>query len=161
MLKFRETTQLFQIEPFPWVKLCDFGLATSNDSIIKGQLGSPITMDTRVLKGENYTDRADLFSVGCILYGLIYKKYPVQKFNSFDEIIKMHETNKINYNLEKDMTSEYKPLIELSKYLMEQTDKQLKVNERRDNEVFWREFKKHPVVKECMDVANEKMKLYD
>ena len=151
---------LEQTEPFPWVKLCDFGLATGNDSVISGVAGTPLTMDERILKGENYTDRADLFSVGCILYALMYKQYPGENCTNIPQLLAMMNEKAFDYTLHENMPHDYLPLIDLAKMLLEQSDKKLKQGERRDNEVFWNEFKKHKVVKECIEFANKKLKMY-
>ena len=57
-----------QVQPFPWLKLCDFGFARTNDTVMMTVAGTPFTADPNILKGQGYTDQAELFSMGCIIY---------------------------------------------------------------------------------------------
>ena len=158
-------------EPFPWIKLCDFGAARSNDSLMTTVHGTPVTADPRILKNNVlYTDRAELFSMGCIFYFLLYKKYPcADLLNDLDEdadlddmkklIVEMVENKQIVYGIPM-RKMEYKPFVDLTRFLIEMTDKPLKQGETRNNEVYWDEFTNHPFAMECMSFAEEKMKQF-
>lgn len=53
------------------VKLGDFGFckSLSNDTdMTSTMLGSPIYMAPEILKGENYTSKADVWSLGVVLF---------------------------------------------------------------------------------------------
>lgn len=65
------------------IKLADFGLARQIDpeSLAKTYVGTPLYMAPEVLslkykKNERYADKADIWSVGCIVYELISGKRP-------------------------------------------------------------------------------------
>ena len=75
------------------VKLADFGLARQIDpeSLAKTYVGTPLYMAPEVLslkrgKHERYSDKADIWSVGCIVYELITGTRPFNAF-SIDELI--------------------------------------------------------------------------
>jgi serine/threonine protein kinase len=53
------------------VKLADFGFCKGmkpDENLTKTMLGSPIYMAPEVLKGDPYTTKADIWSLGVILY---------------------------------------------------------------------------------------------
>ena len=41
-------------------------------------LGSPLNMAPEVLKGLSYTSKADVWSIGCVFYELIFGRPPYQ-----------------------------------------------------------------------------------
>ena len=147
-----------QKQPFPWIRLCDFGFARSLDTVMMTLAGTPLTADPRILKHiVAYTDRAELFSMGCIFYYIIYKRYPCQGAAEFEDIVKQIERKEVYYGLPFGK-KEYQPFIDVTQFLLEMTDQVIKPGERRNNEVFWNEFKNNSFMKECLDLAD---KLFD
>ena len=130
---------LKQVEPFIWIKLCDFGTSRSTDDNLKSFAGTRLTLDPSV-NDNNYDENADIHSIGCMLYFLLYGKYPCQESyqvynpNPFHDMIKEKK-----YDFPK-ITDEYDEVIECCKEL-------LKYN---DNEMNWSIFKKQPYVKRCV-----------
>lgn len=56
------------------IKLADFGLARqyeSKEDLFETTCGTPIYMAPEIQKGETYDEKADLWSVGVILFELI------------------------------------------------------------------------------------------
>jgi serine/threonine-protein kinase ULK/ATG1 len=56
------------------IKLADFGLAKryeSNEDLFETNCGTPIYMAPEIQRGEQYSDKADLWSVGVILFELV------------------------------------------------------------------------------------------
>ena len=140
-----------QVEPFPWIKLCDFGFARANDTVMMTTAGTPLTADPRILKGEGYTDKAELFSMGCIIYYLIYKRYPCQGCFDFEGIVNMIERKEVSYGCPM-AKKEYQPFVDLAKMLLETNDRNQK---KKDKEVYWRELTRNKCVKECLNAVEK------
>jgi serine/threonine protein kinase len=71
------------------IKLGDFGFCknlNSADEMTKTMLGSPIYMAPEVLKGEIYSNKADIWSLGVVLYEMIFGQCPFQS-NSIAKLI--------------------------------------------------------------------------
>lgn len=49
---------------------------SSSSSLAKTQTGTPYYTAPEIWKGESYTDRSDVWSLGCILYELCQKQPP-------------------------------------------------------------------------------------
>ena len=60
------------------VKLTDYGISRQLDygSLCSTNIGTLDTMAPEVLFGEKYNDKCDLWSLGVIIYQLIFKEYP-------------------------------------------------------------------------------------
>lgn len=68
---------------YPTIKICDFGLARQKGSkdtsmMFNTLCGTPMYMAPEVLNGNKYDERADLWSMGTILYELLVGKPPFQ-----------------------------------------------------------------------------------
>lgn len=64
------------------VKLSDFGFSKVVDCDVTGtKLGTPTTMAPEVLMGKPYTSKADLWSLGVIIYQMLFKELPYQGKN--------------------------------------------------------------------------------
>ena len=72
------------------IKLADFGLATPHqrDGGLRTICGSPIYMAPELLRGSRYTDSADLWSFGMLLYGLLYDQLPGQSCSNVADVKK-------------------------------------------------------------------------
>ena len=76
------------------IKLADYGFSTiANNNIARTAVGTPLTMAPEVLNGQEYTNKADLWSIGVIIYYLLFKKYPFVARNKgmLKEVIKNRE----------------------------------------------------------------------
>lgn len=80
------------------LKISDFGLSTSleNDRLTSTICGSPIYMAPEVIGSNLYGVKADLWSVGIILYQLVYRKHPYV-FTDVMQLIKEINTKKIKF----------------------------------------------------------------
>jgi serine/threonine protein kinase len=63
------------------VKLADFGISKQMEEmgLAATYIGTPITMAPEVIKHENYSFSADIWSLGCILYEMINGSKPFGK----------------------------------------------------------------------------------
>ena len=76
-------------------KISDFGLSKLLDENISMSIkGTPITMAPEILKGENdlICDKSDIWSLGIIIYYMLFKEYPYKGKNEH-QIIKSIESN--------------------------------------------------------------------
>lgn len=74
----------------PFIKLIDFGFARSQDEETNNNVtGTAEYLAPEILKKEPQDHRIDLYSLGILLYQLIYKKFPFQSQDQL-EIYKEH-----------------------------------------------------------------------
>ncbi|KAI9889821.1 MAG: Serine/threonine-protein kinase [Vezdaea aestivalis] len=71
------------IDSFPMLKLADFGFARSlpSTSLAETLCGSPLYMAPEILRYEKYDAKADLWSVGTVIYEMVLGKPPFRASN--------------------------------------------------------------------------------
>ena len=76
-------------------KLGDFGISTlyEVDNNNSGNVGTSLFMAPEIIKGEQYTFKIDLYSLGVTLYYLIFNEYPYYGKSEF-QLLKDIESNK-------------------------------------------------------------------
>ncbi|TPX51421.1 hypothetical protein SeMB42_g01933 [Synchytrium endobioticum] len=79
------------IPPLPILKLADFGFARSlaSQDMASTLCGSPLYMAPEVLRGDRYDAKADLWSLGAILFEMIYGRPPFQAQSHIDLLKKI------------------------------------------------------------------------
>ena len=110
-------------------KLTDYGLSKQLNSIsekMKSKVGTFHFMSPEILKGENYDEKCDLWSLGVIIYVLCFKQYPYNGNTEFMilELIKnkgqsdFKKTNDYNLNnlIEKLLNPEPKKRLSWEEY---------------------------------------------
>lgn len=67
-------------------KLSDFGFSKMMDDsdITKTKLGTPATMAPEVLNNQDYTKKCDIWSLGVIMFQLLYKQLPFRAKNEME-----------------------------------------------------------------------------
>ena len=88
------------VESFPLLKLADFGFARSlpSTSLAETLCGSPLYMAPEILRYEKYDAKADLWSVGTVLYESVTSKPPFRAANHVDLLRKIETSgDKIHY----------------------------------------------------------------
>jgi len=61
------------------IKIADFSfckLLTNKTDLTQTMLGSPIYMAPEVLKGDPYTNKTDVWSMGIVFYKMLFGKCP-------------------------------------------------------------------------------------
>lgn len=83
------------------VKLGDFGFCKGlkpGEHMAKTMLGSPIYMAPEVLRGENYTTKADIWSLGVVLYEMLFGICPYES-KSIAMLISTINNSEITFSL--------------------------------------------------------------
>jgi serine/threonine protein kinase len=94
------------------VKIADFGLTKSTTlsatpDLLSTMCGSPLTMAPEMIAGRGYTSKADLWSIGVVMYQLMFSLYPTHGETCQDLFKNIVDTDKtINFHLYKDFEAE-------------------------------------------------------
>ena len=98
----------------PMLKLADFGFARSlpSTSLAETLCGSPLYMAPEILRYEKYDAKADLWSVGTVLFEMMMGKPPFRAANHVELLRKIEQTDdQIKYPREVLMSPSMKALI--------------------------------------------------
>ena len=81
------------VESLPMLKLADFGFARSlpSTSLAETLCGSPLYMAPEILRYEKYDAKADLWSVGTVLYEMMTSKPPFRAGNHVELLRKIEK----------------------------------------------------------------------
>ena len=111
-------------------KLCDYGFSKELNSTTTTEthLGTPATMAPEIMKNQKYNSKADLWSIGVIIYQLHFNGLPFPGFKEEYILEKIHN----NYEYKKAEDPKLRDLI--SKLLVENPEKRLS----------WDEYFNHP-----------------
>ena len=67
------------------MKLADFGISKIlSDEMLTTNCGTPIYMAPEIWRGESYSEKVDIWSIGIVMYYLLSGEHP---FNGDDETI--------------------------------------------------------------------------
>jgi serine/threonine protein kinase len=118
------------------IKIADFGFAkmlNDNTSMMDTICGSPLYMAPEILFKTKYTSKSDLWSLGVIIYQMVYKKHPYNNSKSIIELIKKMEGDTIFF----DKNNVSIQCIELLKELLNLSpSNRMSLNELRNHEWF-------------------------
>lgn len=116
------------------IKIADFGFARKVDKnmLLNTLCGSPMYMAPEIINKQDYSIKSDLWSVGIIIYQMIYGKVPFDVGN-FVQLIQKVNNEKINYKVDQ---------IEISKNGLNLIQNLLQINV--DNRLSWDGFFYHP-----------------
>ena len=69
-----------------YLKIADFGFARllGEEDLASTMLGSPLNMAPEVLNGNDYDNKADIWSIGTVFYELLFGKPPYTAGNMID-----------------------------------------------------------------------------
>ena len=107
-------TPLAGLESLPMLKIADFGFARSlpSTSLAETLCGSPLYMAPEILRYEKYDAKADLWSVGTVLYEMVVGKPPFRASNHVELLRKIEKgEDKIKFPEDNEASSAIKQLI--------------------------------------------------
>lgn len=102
------------LESLPLLKIADFGFARSlpATSMAETLCGSPLYMAPEILRYEKYDAKADLWSVGTVLYEMMVGKPPFRAANHVDLLRRIEKADdKVKFPEDNPASSEMKQLI--------------------------------------------------
>ncbi|GIQ89221.1 hypothetical protein KIPB_011635, partial [Kipferlia bialata] len=98
------------VDQYGTVKLVDFGLArvVEPEDLASTYCGSPLYMSPEIFRGEEYNEKTDIWSLGCLLYELVSGRHPF-KSSSFADL-----TNQLRIGTYRPLNArEHGPLVPL------------------------------------------------
>lgn len=110
----RSMTPLVGLKSLPTLKLADFGFARSlpSTSLAETLCGSPLYMAPEILRYEKYDAKADLWSVGTVLYEMMVGKPPFRASNHVELLRKIERgEDRIRFPEEVCLSDSIKKLI--------------------------------------------------
>ncbi|OJJ40887.1 hypothetical protein ASPWEDRAFT_166937 [Aspergillus wentii DTO 134E9] len=102
------------LESLPMLKIADFGFARSlpATSLAETLCGSPLYMAPEILRYEKYDAKADLWSVGTVLYEMVVGKPPFRATNHVELLRKIEKgEDRIKFPEESPASGDIKKLI--------------------------------------------------
>ncbi|KAH8673989.1 Serine/threonine-protein kinase ATG1 [Xylariales sp. PMI_506] len=102
------------LESLPMLKLADFGFARvlPATSLAETLCGSPLYMAPEILRYERYDAKADLWSVGTVLYEMVSGKPPFRASNHVELLRKIENAeDQIRFSRDCQVSSDMKGLI--------------------------------------------------
>lgn len=102
------------LESLPMLKIADFGFARSlpSTSLAETLCGSPLYMAPEILRYEKYDAKADLWSVGTVLYEMVVGKPPFRASNHVELLRKIERgEDRIRFPEDNEASAEIKQLI--------------------------------------------------
>ncbi|KAL8924624.1 MAG: hypothetical protein Q9208_003939 [Pyrenodesmia sp. 3 TL-2023] len=102
------------VESLPTLKIADFGFARSlpSTSLAETLCGSPLYMAPEILRYEKYDAKADLWSVGTVLYEMMVGKPPFRASNHVELLRKIERgEDRIRFPEETNLSDSMKRLI--------------------------------------------------
>ena len=123
-------------DPYPVVKLCDFGFGRALAARMETFKGTPLFVAPQILDQTPYTSKADLYSLGVCLYRLATAQFPFSEVSdTFYREMRAHKPAAFPAPFAGDPA--YAPVCDLTLRLMayDETDR-----------LSWEELYRHPFV---------------
>lgn len=94
------------------IKVADFGFCKEmlKDEMTQTMVGSPIYMAPEVLKGSVYDNRADIWSLGVILYEMLYGFCPFEE-SSIPKLINLIDNTLLKFPVDVQISNQIKVLL--------------------------------------------------
>ena len=141
------------------LKLSDFGFSKvmNEDDVTGTNLGSPATKAPEIMKGSDYNAKADLWSIGVIMYQLFFDQlpFPARTARELKEAIFRSRGVRLPIGKEDSMTQICFDLID--KLLQKEPEKRIEFEEYFNHKFFSEEHKKNLIEKIKNNEKNEKI----
>jgi serine/threonine protein kinase len=127
------------------IKIADFGFARefiNENSLLNTICGTPIYMAPEIIVNNEYGIKSDIWSLGVILYQIIYKKFPYEKVKNINELINIFQNKKPIVYFKTNYSDD---LIDLLKSML-QIDP--------DNRISWIDFFKHKWINKEVKISD-------
>jgi serine/threonine protein kinase len=101
-------------DDFNTLKIADFGFAKiiGSENLNETICGSPMYMAPEIMNNESYTDKSDLWSVGIIMFEILFARYPIKDVSNIFELMKaLKKFVKVDIPDKPKITNECKNLI--------------------------------------------------
>ncbi|EDO17806.1 hypothetical protein Kpol_541p49 [Vanderwaltozyma polyspora DSM 70294] len=147
------------ISSLPILKIADFGFARflPNTSMAETLCGSPLYMAPEILNYQKYNAKADLWSVGTVLYEMCYGKPPFKASNHLELYKKIKKANNtISYSNDCEIEDDLKDLI--NALLTFDPNKRIGFQEFFDNKLVIEDLSKYEVANEVYSELELKSK---
>lgn len=125
---------ILMLDNFKTLKLADFGMARSlnENEMAETICGSPLYMAPEVLLKKQYSQKADLWSLGMIMYELLFGKHPFRKATSHFQLLHQMQNGRISWDKHVKISQQCQNLLRS----ILQTDAQRRIG--------WEDFFNHP-----------------
>ncbi|KAL7715717.1 Protein kinase domain containing protein [Entamoeba marina] len=132
-----ENYLLIKNEPYPIVKLCDFGFGRAIYDEMETYKGTPLFAAPEIIKKHPYSTKSDLYSLGICLYRLTTTSYP---FATTRDLFfrQMREQKPLQFP-SSFHTPAYELIIDLAVKLTKHTE---------EERISWEDFYDHPYMKQ-------------
>lgn len=95
------------------LKIADFGFAKvvlSSSQLNKTNVGTPVYMSLQILKNQKYTSKCDVWSLGVVIYELLFGKLPFYG-STEGQLIKLIERDLLEFPSDIKVSKEMRTLI--------------------------------------------------
>ena len=142
-----------QIQPFVWIKLCNFEYQNNNHLLVYHYVGSLVPRHPEI-SSRNSSSIEDLYSLGIIMYFIIYTHHPFQGCIHEYEFIEKIRKGEVDYPA---LGEEYVPFIELTKDLisLKIQKPQVTIKNKQNFEIYWQRSFNHPISQRFLKAAAE------
>lgn len=113
------------------LKIADFGLAKKmkKKEMSDTVCGSPLYMAPEIIKKKEYNNKSDIWSLGIILYEMIFKKNPFQECKNINELTNKINNKKIDIEENENININMECIKLIKKMLQKEEEKRIEWNE--------------------------------
>ncbi|EMD48362.1 protein kinase domain containing protein [Entamoeba histolytica KU27] len=125
---------------YPLLKIADYGFSRGIDGMMKSMVGTPLYEAPEIRKNQPYTAKADLYSLGVILYYMATKEFP---FTDIPDVFQNAMTNELPAEFRDDII-----INDQLKHLILHL-----ITHHEKDRLSWKEVYKHPYVIQSLNLS--------